>query len=275
MKREIESIAIGGFDGMHRAHQELFKRVGLSGAIVVIESGHANLTPYRERERHTELPVIYLQLDEIRHFDAEGFLDYLSQQMPLLRSIVVGYDFHFGRDRAYDIDDLRDCFDGKVVVVDEFMIDHISVHSHKIREFLGSKKIELASRLLGYHYTYRATVVRGQGIGSKELVATINAKQSDFLLPKDGVYATLSQLDDEDSLRASITFIGRRATTDDQFAIETHLLDTTVTTSTQKIAIKFLKFIRDGSEFKDNAELKQQIEQDIEQARAIFAIIAL
>ena len=44
-KNTISAIAIGGFDGMHLAHQELFKQLGKNGGIVSIESGYANLTP--------------------------------------------------------------------------------------------------------------------------------------------------------------------------------------------------------------------------------------
>ncbi len=38
-KNSIDSIAIGGFDGMHIAHQELFKNLGPKGAIISIETG--------------------------------------------------------------------------------------------------------------------------------------------------------------------------------------------------------------------------------------------
>ena len=35
---KVESIAIGGFDGMHIGHQQLFNELGKNGAIVVIET---------------------------------------------------------------------------------------------------------------------------------------------------------------------------------------------------------------------------------------------
>ena len=41
-KNSIDSIAIGGFDGMHIAHQELFKNLNPNGAIISIETGYAN-----------------------------------------------------------------------------------------------------------------------------------------------------------------------------------------------------------------------------------------
>ena len=39
------SIAIGGFDGMHRGHQELFSRLDTNSTIVVIDNSYACLTP--------------------------------------------------------------------------------------------------------------------------------------------------------------------------------------------------------------------------------------
>jgi riboflavin kinase/FMN adenylyltransferase len=61
------AIAIGGFDGMHIGHQHLFAELGKHGTIVVIETGYANLTPKQERENFSNYPILYLELDEIRH----------------------------------------------------------------------------------------------------------------------------------------------------------------------------------------------------------------
>jgi len=47
--KKCDTIAIGGFDGMHVGHKELFKRLGRNGCIVVIDSGFSNLTPGKER----------------------------------------------------------------------------------------------------------------------------------------------------------------------------------------------------------------------------------
>jgi len=127
------SIAIGGFDGMHIGHQALFDELDKNGTIVVIETGYANLTPRRFRERYTNHHIIYLKLDDIRHLDAKGFVNLLRVKFPKLKKIVVGYDFHFGKDRKYSYDDLKKIFEGEVVVVNEVKHNDDSVHSHKIR----------------------------------------------------------------------------------------------------------------------------------------------
>ena len=91
------AIAIGGFDGMHFGHQALFAELGENGTIVVIETGYANLTPKDERENFTLYPILYIELDTIRHLDGKGFVAFLQEEFPKLQKIVVGYDFQIGR----------------------------------------------------------------------------------------------------------------------------------------------------------------------------------
>ena len=48
-KDDIDTIAIGSFDGAHIAHQQLISQLGNSGALVVIDKDEANLTPGTKR----------------------------------------------------------------------------------------------------------------------------------------------------------------------------------------------------------------------------------
>ena len=88
--KHTTSIAIGGFDGMHIGHQALFRELDKNGTIVVIETGYANLTPARVREKFTSHPIVYLKLEDIRHFDGESFMQFLYSNFPKLQKIVVG-----------------------------------------------------------------------------------------------------------------------------------------------------------------------------------------
>jgi riboflavin kinase/FMN adenylyltransferase len=72
--KNVEAIAIGGFDGMHIGHQHLFDELGSKDAIVVIETGYANLTPGRIRERYCDHRIVYYSLDDIRHLDGSQFV---------------------------------------------------------------------------------------------------------------------------------------------------------------------------------------------------------
>ncbi len=264
--KNIDSVAIGGFDGMHEGHQHLFGALGGNGAVLVIETGYANLTPGKEREHFTTLPLVYVPLDTIRDLDGEGFVSYLRERFPKLRRIVVGYDFRFGKDRRYSHEDLRNLFDGEVVVIDEVRIDGDSVHSHKIRAKLIIGDIVGANRFLGHHYTIRGKAVRGQGLGKKALVPTVNMLTDGFLLPKEGVYATLACIDDEAHCRPAVTFVGHRVSTDGSFAVETHILDTE-TDCRERISVSFVKRLRDNRKFDSLSALSEQIRTDIAAAR--------
>ena len=265
--KKIEAVAIGAFDGMHVGHQELFKRLGPKGAVVVIEKGTASLTPGKERCRYVQYPCIFFELSQIKELDAAGFLALLKKRFPNLKKIVVGYDFAFGKDRRYSIADLRKWFDGEVEVVDEVKVDGIAVHSRVIKELIQNGEIEKANRLLGRPYCIEGVVVPGQGIAKKELLPTLNLVVSNFLLPKEGVYATETIIDGK--RYSSVTFIGKRVTTDGRFALETHLIDTELAHTPENIEICFKAYLRQNRKFDSLQELKLQIQKDIERARKI------
>ena len=272
--KKAEAIALGGFDGMHLGHQELFKRLGKNGAIVVIENGYSTLTPDGVRERHTDYPVVYLELEKIKHLEADEFIELLRGYFPHLKKIVVGYDFHFGRDRKYSAAYLQKVCSAEVEIVDEVKIEGISVHSRHIREMIRRGDIKLANRLLGYNYTMIGSVEKGQGIGAKELVATINIHTERFEVPKEGVYVTLTRIDEEEHYHPSVSFIGHRVTTDGSFAIESHILDSEVQCM-EKAEISFVDFLRDNRKFDSLSELKEQIQKDIKMAQKELKMLAL
>lgn len=52
-----------------------------------------------------------------------------------LKFIVVGYDFSFGKNRAYNAKDIESLSGIKTIIVDEFSIDGIGVHASLIKDF--------------------------------------------------------------------------------------------------------------------------------------------
>ena len=263
--KDTTSIAIGGFDGMHIGHQALFDELDENGTIVVIDSGYANLTPDGFRKRYTTHKILFFSLDDIRHLDGKGFVLLLKTKFPKLKKIVVGYDFHFGKDRRYSFDDLKNLYEGEVVVVNEVKHHNDSVHSHKIRAKLQIGDIKGANEFLGHNYMVEGKRIDGQGLGSKELFPTINIEVKDFLLPKEGVYVTLTRIDDEEHYHPSVSFIGHRRTTDGTFAVETHILDGEVICK-DKAEISFVDFIRNNKKFDSIEHLKDAIQRDIAKA---------
>ncbi|MBU0721274.1 bifunctional riboflavin kinase/FAD synthetase [bacterium] len=268
------AIAIGGFDGMHIGHQHLFAELGDNGCIVVIETGYANLTPKRDREKFSHYPIMYFELDEIRHLSGEEFISFLKEKFPKLQKIVVGYDFHFGKNRKYSFNDLKTLFDGEVLVIEEVTHHGDSVHSHKIRAKLQIGDIKGANAFLGHNYTINGKHVSGQGIGKKELVATINIEAKEYLTPKEGVYVTLTRIDDEEHYHPSVSFVGHRVSTDGTFAVETHILDGEVFCD-KKASISFVDFIRSNEKFDTLEALKKAIKKDIAIANKELQLLQL
>ena len=267
-KNTITSIAIGGFDGMHSAHQELFKNLDDNGAILSIESGYANLTPKRYRQEYSIYPIYYYVLENIRHLEGDEFIKLIKEEFPNLKKIVVGFDFCFGKNRKYCIEKLKDLFNGEVLVIDEIKIDEIPVHSRIIRQYLKDGNIKMANKLLGKEYKIYGHQIKGQGLGTKSFVPTINLKVDEFLLPQEGVYITKTILDNKEY--KSITFLGHRITTDGSYAVETHILDENITNDNYTTQVKFYEKIRDNKKFDSFEDLKKQIFDDIELAKNYF-----
>jgi riboflavin kinase/FMN adenylyltransferase len=271
VKSDITSIALGGFDGMHLGHQELFSNLSKNGAIVVIETGYANLTPKIYRQEYTHYPIYYYPLEEIKHLNGEQFIILLKEEYPNLEKIVVGYDFHFGKNRKYSTNSLKELFNGEVIVVEEVKYKDISVHSRVIRNYLSDGECEIANELLDKPYKIYGYQTTGQGLGKKQFVPTININCNDFLLPKEGIYATKTIVNEKEFY--SVSFIGHRVSTDGKFAVETHIIDEELEDIKGKIQIKFLSKIRDNKKFENYEDLKKQILIDIENVKIFHTSI--
>ena len=263
---QIDSLAIGGFDGLHLAHQKLISHLTDSGALIIIDKKTASLTPKGYRCNYLKQESIFLPFDEIRDLSAEEFIAFLKKKFINLKKIVVGYDFRFGKCAHANASDLKTLFDGEVVIVEEVFFEGVSVHSRVIRDFLRVAKVKEANRLLGRNYEITGTVIKGQGVGSKKLFPTLNLNVEDFLIPKEGVYATLTKIGA--NTYPSASFIGKRLSTDGNFSIETHVLDEVLESIEGEVSIVFIDFIRENKKFSDLAALKEQIAKDFKKATA-------
>lgn len=219
---DVRAVAIGNFDGMHIGHQKLFEHLGEHGAIIVIlAGGGAKLTPFASRGAYTQKKLFYCELSKIKNLSGGEFIELLEQNFINLQKIVVGEDFRFGRDRAWDVEFLQREFRGQTCVVGEFKVGG-GVHSSRIKELLSRGRCEAAAELLGRDYELCGRIMRGQGRGAREFVATLNLEPGWFFIPKSGVYATVTSVCG--ARYKSVSFVGERLSTDGAFALETHIL---------------------------------------------------
>jgi riboflavin kinase/FMN adenylyltransferase len=156
-----------------------------------------------------------------------------------------------------------------VLVVDEFKISNIAVHSRVIRDYLRRGDIRFAKKLLGHNYSLEGNSIVGQGLGTKQFVPTINIDVNDFLIPQEGIYVTKTIINKIEY--NSVSFIGHRVTTDGKFAVETHILDDIDNVEIPKIIkIIFFEKLRDNKKYEQYDELKKQILKDIEETKIWF-----
>ncbi len=262
---DIKTIAIGSFDGIHIAHQTLIDKVD---ALVIIERNGGYLTPGYKRSFFTSKVCCFYHFDTIKSLTPEAFVHKLTVDFPSLKTIVVGYDFHFGKNKAGNAQMLEALCDKEVHIVDEVSYEGIPVHSRTIKAYLREGKVEMANKLLGRTYCIDGEVVQGQGLGKKELVPTLNLEVKEYQLPLEGVYATRTLIDGQ--WLNSVSFLGHRVTTDDSYAVETHILDKEIGTVQGQIELEFIDFIRTNQKFDSLDALKKQIQDDIGIAKKIL-----
>jgi riboflavin kinase/FMN adenylyltransferase len=184
--------------------------------------------------------------------------------------MVLGYDFHMGRNRACDVGRLSELgaslgYGLDVVPPAEYGGTPIS--SSRIRERLSAGDPEAARDMLGRPYSLSGPVVAGEGAGRELGAPTANLElPAEKLLPADGVYlATCPTLGGVPAL----LYVGARPTfgPGDRRA-EVHLLNTEADLMGRRLEVAVVRRLRDDREFADRDELRAQIGRDLDVARS-------
>lgn len=289
---EKSAIALGFFDGVHLGHQAVIdtaisdaRKMGIVSALVTFKEHPRTLTTGKSPLLLTVLEQ-RLALAEQLGIDATVVLEFTEQICRLTpreyvrnilveslgaRSVSVGYNHRFGRNREGDPQLLRQLgaeLGFAVHVAPPVLVNQSEVSSSRIREALANADVELAGKLLGRPYAVLGEVMRGQGRGRTLGFPTVNLKVSETqLLPARGVYAGLTQLADGRRL-ASVINLGVRPTVSSEglLTVEAHILDFQDDLYDQKLSIEFWRFLRAETKFESIEALKNQIAADCQAA---------
>ncbi|MCA9810776.1 MAG: riboflavin kinase, partial [Candidatus Dadabacteria bacterium] len=110
------------------------------------------------------------------------------------------------------------------------------------------------------------TVGEGEKRGRQIGYPTANLETDWEILPKEGVYATRASVDGVK--HDSITNIGYRPTFgDSKLLIETHIFDFSGNIYNKRLAVEFVRRIRDERRFESVDALVEQIGKDVEQVK--------
>ena len=298
LKRPLANpvVTLGNFDGVHLGHQKIFARIReeatkMDGEAVVItfephplkvlspEHCPPLLTPFRKKMMLIEESGIdtVLCIEFTAAFSQISPLDFIKNiliEKVGARKIIVGYNYHFGKNKEGDVETLitvGKSFHADVDVMEPLIIDGTVVSSSKIREFIKAGDVETAAKLLGRDYPVIGNVVEGAKRGHTLGFPTANLAISEEVYPKAGVYAVdvlwnRQPFNGVANIGVNPTFQAAHAGMKANVSFEVYILDFDHNIYGDEIQVSFKKRIRDEVRFGSTADLIRQIQRDVQWA---------
>lgn len=294
-------VTVGTFDGVHRGHQAIIRYLQTRAREQGGTSTLVSFDPHPRTVVHGEEVPLLTTVDEratlleelgLDRFVVVPFSMEFAQLHPEpyvedilvgrigLQEITVGYDHRFGKDRAGDVDLLRELgstYGFEVDVIPPQEVDHDVVSSSKIRSLLLDEgNVDRAQELLGRPYQLGGVVAKGEERGRKLGYPTANLSLDDTqkLVPKRGVYATRVLLPDGRE-KGGMMNIGRRPTFEGMdVTVEVHVLDFKGDLYGDHISVQFLQRLRDEQKFESPDALVTQLSEDERHCRTVVDTVS-
>lgn len=280
------AVALGYFDGVHLAHQQVIrsavnqKAAGLIPTVMCFrtslrrpenkDTGRLILTEEQKLEQFARLGIerVFLpDFAEIADMTAAHFLQEILQKRLSAAAISCGYDYSFGQGGRGDVSLLRRFCHEKglgLEVLQPVLLHGETVSSTAIRQALLEGDIPRANELLGYDYYILGEVVHGRSLGRTLGFPTLNQPfGEDQLVPRYGVYNSRTKIGGSDY--RSITNVGIKPTISGLRAplAETHLLGGQGDWYGKVARVSLLEMTRPEKKFSGVEELKQVVLADI------------
>jgi riboflavin kinase/FMN adenylyltransferase len=284
-------VAVGVFDGVHRGHQEVVRRLRVfahgQAALAVAASFDplpiqvlapgappSALSDADERAElltaaGSDVVVFFRSEPSLFALSPAAFVDRLRDAGEV-RRIVVGQDFRFGHGREGDVTMLAELGGARgidVEVVPSVEVDGEVVSSTRIRNLLLAGDVRGAATLLGRSYGVRGRIVRGDQRGRALGYPTIDvATPRERLLPRDGIYATWLTVGSKRQMGATNLGV-RPAPGGGERVLESFILDRSGDLDAERVGVTFVERLRDELRFESAEALVDQIRTDIKATR--------
>jgi len=290
-------LSIGNFDGVHLGHKAVIKKLAERGAalglpvvIMIFEpqpleyfledNAPSRLMRLREKViQFSKLPVddlLILDFNQyLANYDAEHFIADILIKKLNVKHLVIGDDFHFGKARRGNFGMLKEQgsrFGFDVEDTGSYYVDGLRVSSTLIRDALGVGDLAEAEKLLGRSFSVCGRVAHGDKRGRTIGYPTANIQMFRKNTPVEGVFAvTMTGIDDQEY--EGVANVGTRPTVDggSTVILETHLFEFNKEIYGRYVEVHFKRKIRDEIRFQSLEALKNQIENDVADAKKIFA----
>lgn len=300
------ACAIGMFDGVHVGHVMVLENALREARLLEVPSvvvSFANHPQFLISQTPTQLLsslperlqafermgfdyALILDFDEwLKNLPADEFIRLVLLEHLGVKSVTVGYDHRFGKNRAGDgvmLQQAGQQFGFDVQIIDPVRIateptdaegSGQIVSSTLIRKLLSYGDIEQANRLLGHPYHLSGQVEAGLQRGRQLGFPTANlAIEPHRLVPAIGTYGGYAELNER--RYQAVCNIGLCPTFGDQSQkrVEIHLLNYEGGPFYgETLKMVFLQKIRDEQKFPDVDALVRQIRQDCQHVRETLA----
>jgi riboflavin kinase/FMN adenylyltransferase len=293
-------LTIGTFDGVHLGHQKIIERLKAEAKKVNGETVLFTFFPHPRMvidPTNHGLKLIQTQAEKIENLErlgldhliifpftksfsnltADEFVkDYLVNKLNV-KTIVVGYDHQFGKNREGTLKHLQklsETLPFKVIEIPAHEVDEINVSSTKIRKAIEIGDVQTANSYLNEPFEISGKIVKGNQIGRTIGFPTANIEIGDELkiIPAIGVYAVEIVLEDQRILQGMMN-IGIRPTVTDskEVKVEVFIFDFSEAIYDQRIKVYLLQRIRGEHRFQSVEVLRAKLQEDEKTVRSIFS----
>lgn len=280
---EETAVTLGKFDGLHRGHGQLLKRIlgqkELKSVMFTINSRKTGflLTTEEKRQlletRGLDCLIDCPFLPEISGMEAEEFVREILVNRLHAKYIAVGSDFRFGHNRKGDtalLLWLQDKYGFRVEVIEKEKYKDRVISSTYIKEALAQGDMELVNILLGYRFFVSGEVLHGRKLGRTIGMPTTNlVPTTKKLLPPNGVYLSRTCIDGV--WYPGVTNIGYKPTIGESFrGVETYIFDYDGNLYGETIEVELWKYKRPEIRFDSVDALRTQMQADIAFGKEYF-----
>jgi riboflavin kinase/FMN adenylyltransferase len=291
------AMAIGFFDGVHRGHLCILRtalqkaeQLGGEAWVLTFDPHPARvLAPDRAPPLLTSHPhklrlieeagvrgcVVLRFTPELAAWSPESFLQHLQDDIPALRSIVVGANWRFGRGRAGHAELLKKESAQRgweAVVVQPELYRGLPISSTRIRDAVRRGQLDEAGAMLGRRFSICGTVVPGKKVGRRLGYPTINLDPHNEVCPPPGIYAVWADVQGRRYGGAAfLADLPQAMAGPSGFLLEVHLLDFQGDVYGQDVEVVFVRWIRESQSFASPEALRWQIARDVEETKRILA----
>jgi riboflavin kinase/FMN adenylyltransferase len=288
-------VAIGNFDGVHRGHRAVIAAALARAKALSRPAAALTFEPHPRRFFRPDEPLfrltderaklrllaatglsgaIVLRFDAaLASLSAHDFIARVLLARFAVAGVAIGFDFHFGLNRAGSPDYLAAQgakLGFAVDIVPRFEDAGRPVRSGPIRAALAAGRIAEANTLLGYPWFVSAKVIHGDQRGRELGYPTANMRLDPDCGLKHGIYAVRVGVGER--RYDGVASFGRRPMFDQgTVLLEVFLFDFAGDLYGETIDVAFLEWIRPERTFDSVEDLVRRMNEDAKLARAALA----